>query len=45
MSLMMTFEAAFPRGEWPIYAFGPLEDCSVPVVLVFPDAFGDFRSR
>lgn len=37
---MKTFEAAFPRGNCPIHAFGPLEDRSVPVVLFFPDAFG-----
>jgi carboxymethylenebutenolidase len=37
---MKTFEAAFPRGNCPIQAFGPLEDRSAPVVLFFPDAFG-----
>ena len=37
---MQTFEAAFPRGNCPIHAFGPLDVRSVPVVLFFPDAFG-----
>lgn len=35
-----TFEAPFPRGDCPIHAFGPVEDRSVPIVLLFPDAFG-----
>lgn len=36
---MDRFEAPFPRGNCPIYAFGP-DDRSVPLVLFFPDAFG-----
>ncbi len=36
---MNRFEAAFPRGDCPIYSFGP-ENPSAPLVLFFPDAFG-----
>jgi carboxymethylenebutenolidase len=36
---MQKFEAAFPRGNCPIYSFGP-EDPNAPLVLFFPDAFG-----
>ena len=36
---MRKFEAPFPRGNCPIYSFGP-EDKSAPLVLLFPDAFG-----
>ena len=36
---MTKFEAPFPRGNCPIYSFGP-DDRSAPVVLFFPDAFG-----
>ena len=32
-------EAKFPRGDCPIYNFGP-DDRSAPLVLFFPDAFG-----
>jgi len=38
--MVKTFDAAFPRGNCPIHAFGPLEVRSVPVLLFFPDAFG-----
>lgn len=34
------FDAPFPRGNCPIHAFGPVDDRSAPVVLLFPDAFG-----
>ena len=36
---MTKIEAAFPRGTCPVYAFGP-DDKSAPLVLFFPDAFG-----
>ena len=36
---MNRFEAPFPRGNCPVFSFGP-DDKSVPVVLFFPDAFG-----
>ena len=36
---MHKFEAAFPRGNCPIFTFGP-DDRSAPLVLFFPDAFG-----
>ncbi len=32
-------EAPFPRGNCPIYSFGP-DDKSAPLVMFFPDAFG-----
>ena len=36
---MQKIEAPFPRGNCPVYAFGP-DDRSAPLVLFFPDAFG-----
>ncbi len=36
---MIKTEAHFPRGNCPIYRFGP-DDKSAPLVLFFPDAFG-----
>ena len=36
---MQRLEVAFPRGNCPIYSFGP-DDKSAPLVLYFPDAFG-----
>ncbi len=36
---MNRFEAKFPRGNCPIFSFGP-DDKSAPLVLFFPDAFG-----
>jgi len=36
---MQTFEAPFPRGNCPIYAWGP-DNRTAPVILYFPDAFG-----
>lgn len=36
---MIEFQAPFPRGDCPIYAFGP-NDRSAPLILFFPDAFG-----
>jgi carboxymethylenebutenolidase len=36
---MHKFAAKFPRGNCPIYSFGP-DDKSAPLVLFFPDAFG-----
>jgi carboxymethylenebutenolidase len=36
---MIKTEAPFPRGNCPIYTFGP-DDKSAPLVLFFPDAFG-----
>ncbi|MEO6716084.1 MAG: dienelactone hydrolase family protein [Novosphingobium sp.] len=36
---MQKSEASFPRGDCPIYSFGP-DDRSAPMVLFFPDAFG-----
>lgn len=37
---MQTFEAAFPRGNCPIDAFGDLDDQAAPIVLMYPDFFG-----
>ncbi len=36
---MNRFEAPFPRGNCPVFSFGP-DDKTAPVVLFFPDAFG-----
>jgi carboxymethylenebutenolidase len=36
---MQKSQAPFPRGNCPIYSFGP-DDRSAPLVLFFPDAFG-----
>jgi carboxymethylenebutenolidase len=37
---MNRFESPFPRGQCPIYSFGPESDAAAPIVLFFPDAFG-----
>jgi carboxymethylenebutenolidase len=36
---MQIIQAQFPRGNCPVYAFGP-DDRSAPLVMFFPDAFG-----
>jgi carboxymethylenebutenolidase len=36
---MNKFKAPFPRGNCPIYSFGP-DDKNAPLILFFPDAFG-----
>ncbi len=36
---MNRFEASFPRGNCPVFRFGP-DDKTAPLVLFFPDAFG-----
>lgn len=37
---MITIEAQFPRGVCNVHAFGDITPGSAPVVLYFPDAFG-----
>jgi carboxymethylenebutenolidase len=40
MAVMEVIEASFPRGTCAVHAFGAIGRSSTPVVLFFPDAFG-----